>query len=293
MTIKDFAALCSCSTQTLRDYDRIGLLWPAEVDAWTGYRYYKAEQAVDFVKIKNFQLAEFSIAEIRQLLKKSDQEIAEAFTQKIRLQEQKLARILEIQRIYLKEKNTMEQIVHELSAYVLDQIRDYEGMREFGMDPKDGPALVGQLRSYLEKQICAEVLPGQDVTLRVDEQTFDGKEAALDRIRELRADSEEHTVILKTKDEKDPAFGEGFASIWEASGWEHVRDFIGSIPELEDGGTYALDFRLKQRQQPADTSFALFMLGAMLMQNPGKSVRIHCCAENSNDGMNRFRLLKK
>ena len=97
---------------------------------------------------------------------------------------------------------------------------------------------------------------------------------------------------MKTKDEKDPAFGEGFASVWEASGWEYVRDFIGSIPELEDGGTYALDFRLKQGQQPADTSFALFMLGAMLMQNPGKSVRIHCCAENSNDGMNRFRLLK-
>ena len=67
MTIKDFAALCSCNTQTLRDYDRIGLLRPAEVDAWTGYRYYKAEQAVDFVKIKNFQLAEFNLMEKRLL----------------------------------------------------------------------------------------------------------------------------------------------------------------------------------------------------------------------------------
>ena len=32
MTIKDFAALCGCSTQTLRDYDRIGLLKPSRVD---------------------------------------------------------------------------------------------------------------------------------------------------------------------------------------------------------------------------------------------------------------------
>ena len=61
MTIKQFAQLCSCNAQTLRYYDRIGLLKPAQVDSWTGYRYYEEKQAVDFVKIKNLQLADFSI----------------------------------------------------------------------------------------------------------------------------------------------------------------------------------------------------------------------------------------
>ena len=40
MTIKDFSALCGCSTQTLRYYDRIGLLKPTRLDNWTGYRHY-------------------------------------------------------------------------------------------------------------------------------------------------------------------------------------------------------------------------------------------------------------
>ena len=83
MTIKDFAALCGCNAQTLRYYDRIGLLCPARVDEWTGYRYYEDRQAVDFVKIKNLQLAEFTIEEIKDLLQKSDEEVYAAFDEKI------------------------------------------------------------------------------------------------------------------------------------------------------------------------------------------------------------------
>ena len=61
MTIKQFAALCGCSTQTLRYYDKVELLKPVEVDFWTGYRYYEEEQALVFVKIKHLQKAGFTI----------------------------------------------------------------------------------------------------------------------------------------------------------------------------------------------------------------------------------------
>jgi len=64
ITIQGFAKLCGCNTQTLRYYDRIGLLKPERVDEWTGYRYYEEEQALQFVKIKNLQQADFSIEEI-------------------------------------------------------------------------------------------------------------------------------------------------------------------------------------------------------------------------------------
>ena len=52
MTIKEFAQLCKCSTQTLRYYDKVDLLKPSSVDKWSGYRYYEKSQAVNFVKIK-------------------------------------------------------------------------------------------------------------------------------------------------------------------------------------------------------------------------------------------------
>lgn len=47
MTIKEFANLCNCNSQTLRYYDRINLLKPVKVDDMNGYRYYEKEQAFD------------------------------------------------------------------------------------------------------------------------------------------------------------------------------------------------------------------------------------------------------
>ena len=103
MTIKEFASLCGCSTQTLRYYDKIDLLKPVKVDPWSGYRYYSKQQSIDFVKIKNLQAADFTIDQIKELLSMSDKQVYEAFEQKIEQQSRKLERIKEIQQSYLKE----------------------------------------------------------------------------------------------------------------------------------------------------------------------------------------------
>lgn len=43
MTIKEFAKLCGCNPQTLRYYDRVGLLKPVRVDRYSDYRFYDEE----------------------------------------------------------------------------------------------------------------------------------------------------------------------------------------------------------------------------------------------------------
>lgn len=93
ITIKGFASLCSCTTQTLRYYDKMNLLKPVKVDPWSGYRYYTESQAIDFVKIKNLQAADFTIEEIKTLLHLLEQQICEAFDRKIAEQAEKLERI--------------------------------------------------------------------------------------------------------------------------------------------------------------------------------------------------------
>ncbi|MBV7333497.1 MerR family transcriptional regulator [Chloroflexi bacterium TSY] len=44
LKIGQFAWLSQVTTETLRHYDRLGLLRPAQIDAFTGYRYYELEQ---------------------------------------------------------------------------------------------------------------------------------------------------------------------------------------------------------------------------------------------------------
>ena len=145
ITIKKFASMCGCNTQTLRYYDKIGLLKPVQVDQWSGYRYYEKSQAVDYVKIKNLQAADFSIEEIKSLVSMSDQQVQEAFDQKILQQTRKLERIKEIKQSYLSEKNNMEQLVQNLSAYLLSAVSDYEILQEFGLSPEEGEQIVKKL----------------------------------------------------------------------------------------------------------------------------------------------------
>ena len=83
MTIKEFARLCGCNPQTLRYYDRVELLKPVKVDEWSGYRLYDEEQALTFIKIKNLQIAGFTIDEIKGLLDSDNDVIFEAFTRKV------------------------------------------------------------------------------------------------------------------------------------------------------------------------------------------------------------------
>ena len=67
MTIKDFALLCRCNAQTLRYYDRIGLLPPAQITE-AGYRLYDDSTLQRLYTILLYRELEFPLADIRRLL---------------------------------------------------------------------------------------------------------------------------------------------------------------------------------------------------------------------------------
>lgn len=62
--IKEFSQLCQVTVKTLRHYEKIGLLVPNEVDAWTGYRYYDVSQMQTLLNIRRLKMMGFSLDEI-------------------------------------------------------------------------------------------------------------------------------------------------------------------------------------------------------------------------------------
>lgn len=66
--IGDFSQLGQVSVRTLRHYDELGLLKPAEVDALTDYRYYTIEQLPRLNRIVALKDLGFSLLEISNLL---------------------------------------------------------------------------------------------------------------------------------------------------------------------------------------------------------------------------------
>lgn len=68
LSIGRFAQLTGLTAKALRHYDELGLLRPAYVDDFTGYRWYSLEQARDAVAIRRLRSFELPLDEIAEVL---------------------------------------------------------------------------------------------------------------------------------------------------------------------------------------------------------------------------------
>ena len=57
------------TVKALRFYEKEGLLIPASVDEWTGYRFYTTDQLRQAAKIKSYRQLDLSIEEIKAIFK--------------------------------------------------------------------------------------------------------------------------------------------------------------------------------------------------------------------------------
>lgn len=64
LNIHQFATICRTTVRTIRFYDKKGILKPASVDQYTGYRYYHPHQAREFFRIKLLQTFGLPLKEI-------------------------------------------------------------------------------------------------------------------------------------------------------------------------------------------------------------------------------------
>ena len=87
LTVGEFSKICHVSVKTLHHYDKIGLLRPEKVDAFSGYRYYGQSQVRRMLLIGRLKRYGFSLEEIKALLECEDSRI---FCAKLRRQAEKL-----------------------------------------------------------------------------------------------------------------------------------------------------------------------------------------------------------
>ncbi|WP_218107073.1 MerR family transcriptional regulator [Micromonospora haikouensis] len=72
LTIGEFATMSHLSVRTLRRYHEAGLLVPATVDPYTGYRYYQPEQIATAQVIHRLRQLDVPLAEVRSILDTDD-----------------------------------------------------------------------------------------------------------------------------------------------------------------------------------------------------------------------------
>ncbi len=271
MTIKEFSRLCGCNPKTIRYYDRVNLLKPVKVDPFTGYRYYDEDQALQYVKIKNLQTAGFSIEEIKGLLDADNDTVFNAFSEKIRDQEDRLRKTREIQQSYLDEVNRMKEKVRLFRDGVLNLIGDYDPMEEFGISADEYKEILDSLTGYLENR----ELSGGDFDYDLPS---DGEQAE---------EEQEYLDILNSPD---------YEMLYEQHGWEHVREVMDRFTVPDDGKEYMLLFALSEEKENRMPLTAV--LAVILARNVTKRIETRkakpnfgCNVTVSEDGKNHFWVL--
>lgn len=108
LKIGDFSKLSLTTVKALRYYEREGLLIPASVDEWTGYRYYETNQLEIAARIKSYRQLGLTIEEIKNVFSGEDfTSVLAARAEFLKRQIQENERLLSIID-YIMESNSMK-----------------------------------------------------------------------------------------------------------------------------------------------------------------------------------------
>ena len=92
-SVSEAAKAVHATSETLRHYDRIGLVKPSKKDEWTRYRYYTEQDIVRLNTVRALQQMDLPLKEIKQVLEYDDLEkIVDYLTQAEKKRMQKLQR---------------------------------------------------------------------------------------------------------------------------------------------------------------------------------------------------------
>lgn len=256
MTIKEFSKLCNCTTQTLRYYDHINLLKPVRVDDMTGYRYYSEEQALLYVKIKNFQEADFTIEEIKSLLYKSEEELYAAFERKIAEHEMKLDKIRQIQQSYRSEINNMKRTIQQFIEKMNEDAVRYDPTEEFGID-----------RAYYETMLGS--------------------------FSDMLNDASYVKEAYVNEDEISPLQNQAYVVAAEYHNWHCVKEIGDNFAGLEENTEYNFYLEVDAKKE-RNLIFAYIIMQLVRDKNEGRNIITPSCnITTSTDNKNHLYILKK
>jgi DNA-binding transcriptional MerR regulator len=173
--IGEFSQLTKVTIDTLRHYDALGLLKPAKVDTFTGYRYYSARQLVTLYRILAFKEVGFSLEEIARILqqKLTNDELRGMLKAQLLRSEQELQDVQSRQERILTRLQSLE-LEENMPAYEVSlkpvESQTVAAIREVVPVLQQMPERCSQMFDTIEKWLRDNRLPvGPSLTIYYNE----------------------------------------------------------------------------------------------------------------------------
>lgn len=136
LKIGEFSKLSHLTVKALRFYEKEGLLHPAEIDEWTGYRSYDTSQLEDAARIKAYRQLGLSIDEIRAIQNGVDEKLVfSAKAELLKAQKKEIDVRLSIIHHILEDNNmryqaTIKQIPASIVYYSEIRVKAFSDMMQ-------------------------------------------------------------------------------------------------------------------------------------------------------------------
>jgi len=133
LKIGEFSKLSHLTVKALRFYEKEGLLLPASIDEWTGYRFYETSQLIDAAKIKAYRQLGLSIGEIKAVFADEDPtEVLRRKAEELEAERKDIGIRIAVIKNILEEKQMKYQVTEKTvpktlvyyAETVLDQYQD-------------------------------------------------------------------------------------------------------------------------------------------------------------------------
>lgn len=144
MQIKEFAIITGVSVRTLHYYDEIGLLKPACVDEFTGYRYYDESSLLRMQEILFYRELDFPLKSISEILSSPDYDKNKALKEQkhlLTLKKERLERLISAIDSAVKGENVMKAFesseIEKYRAEVKERWGSTDAYKEHAEKTKD------------------------------------------------------------------------------------------------------------------------------------------------------------
>ena len=157
-------------------------------------------------------------------------------------------------------------MINEYMDYVERRMKNPKLWKELGLDAEQEAEITANVHDLLADWLSQCRKMGEHISLTADGQQITGMEDIMNQMKSGVLDHAEGLLLSRDSSEIEKDIPADAEKIFERSGWDHVSEWIGELPNLGNGKQKYFVFRLREDSPAADTGFPTILLGVMAVR---------------------------